>query len=177
MNVIAGYLGGRSITTPRGNRTKPMAERVRGALFNKLEVTGKSVLDPYAGSAALSVEALSRGASSALAIESDKQAQRAIENNIEALNIAEKLTLVSANCLSWSKLNVDKRFDILLLDPPYDSFNLDSIQTLSRHLSTNGIMVLSYPGRREAVPNVDGVVVVDARSYGDAALAFYRNEN
>lgn len=173
LRVIAGELGGRFFESPETSTTHPMGERIRGALFNMLgDVSGKTVLEPFAGSGALSFEALSRGAASALLLERDKRAQMTIGRNIQGLGLADAATLVKANCRMWSEHNPDARFDLLLVDPPYHDMQLSTVSLLIRHLKPNGLMVLSYQGRGSA-PTVNGVVVVDTRLYGDAALVFY----
>lgn len=173
LRVIAGTLGGRFFDAPDSAATHPMGERMRGALFNIIDVAGKNVLDPFSGSGALSLEAVSRGAKSALALERDRIAQKIIQKNISDLGVEQKVKLIKANCRMWSEQNPDARFDLILADPPYHDMQLSTITLLIRHLNPNGLMVLSYPGRGSA-PTVNGVVVVDNRSYGDAALAFYR---
>ena len=174
LRIIAGQLGGRLFEAPAGFATHPMGERVRGALFNALgDIAGLTVLDPFAGSGALSFEAVSRGAASSLAIERDRSAQKVIAANITMLGIDNKVKLVRANCASWSTNNPDKIFDLVVCDPPYNDFKLSTIFAIVNHVKPNGLMVLSYPGR-ESAPTVNGVVVVDNKRYGDAALAFYR---
>lgn len=174
LRVIAGALGGRFFESPETTTTHPMGERVRGALFNSLgDITGQTVLEPFAGSGALSFEALSRGAKSALLLERDKRAQATIARNIVSLGLTDKVRLIKANCRMWSQNNPGAQFDLLLVDPPYHDMQLSTVTLLIRHLKPNGLMVLSYQGRGSA-PTVNGVVVVDARLYGDAALAFYR---
>jgi 16S rRNA G966 N2-methylase RsmD len=108
-----------------------------------------------------------------VAIERDKKAQRLIAENIQSLGLKDRMKLIKASCSSWSDNNPDMQFDLLLCDPPYHDLQLSTVSKLIRHVKQNGLMVLSYPGR-ESVPTVNGVVVVDNKSYGDAALAYYR---
>lgn len=174
LRIVAGELGGRFFDSPATPVTHPMGERIRAALFNSLgDITGQTVLEPFAGSGALSFEALSRGAQSSLLLERDKRAQSAIIRNIVALGLAQKATLVKANCRQWSETNPQVQFDLLLVDPPYYDMQLSTVTLLIRHLKSKGLMVLSYQGRGSA-PTVNGVVVVRTKLYGDAALAFYR---
>lgn len=173
LRVIAGELGGRFFDTPHSASTHPMSESVRGAIFNIIDVAGKTVLDPFAGSGALSFEAVSRGAKHVLALERDRTAQKIIQKNIAALGVEEKVRLIMANCRMWSERNLTQLFDVILVDPPYHDMQLSTIGLLIRHLKPKGLMVLSYSGRGSA-PTVNGVVVVDDRNYGDAALAFYQ---
>lgn len=175
MRVIAGALGGRFFDAPDGSATHPMAERVRGALFNSLgDITGMGVLDAFGGSGALAFEAVSRGAASAVIIERDKRAQKVIASNIKSLGLGGRVKLIRASASAWSRTSTDAQFDLVLCDPPYHDLQLSTVSTLSHHVKPNGLMVLSYPGR-ESAPTVNGVVVVDkSKSYGDAALAYYR---
>lgn len=174
LRVIAGLLGGRYFESPDTHTTHPMSERMRGALFNILgDISGLRVLDPFAGSGAISFEAVSRGASGVVAIDRDKKAQAVIEENAQTLGTGSKLKLIKASCRSWSENNPNELFDIIICDPPYSDIKLSTINLLTNHLKPNGLMLLSYPGR-ESAPTVNGVVVVDNRKYGDAALAIYR---
>lgn len=177
LRIISGIYGSRRIDTPDGFTTHPMGERIRGALFNSLgDITGKTVLDPFAGSGAISLEAISRGAAHATAIERDRGAQRIIAKNITTLGAQDTVTLIKANCHSWSQHNPDAAFDLILCDPPYHDLQLSTVSLLTRHLKPNGLMLLSYPGSGSAPP-VSGVVVVNKfLSFGDAALARYRLE-
>jgi 16S rRNA (guanine966-N2)-methyltransferase len=176
MRVIAGSLGGRRFNADIGARTHPTAERVRGALFNSLgDISGYTILDAFAGTGAYAYEAASRGAGSVLAIERDPKAQRVIAQNIQQLELGDIIHLAKTSCSTWSDNNPHQQFDIVICDVPYDDLQLSTVSKLIRHVKPNGLMVLSYPGR-ESVPTVNGVVVVDNKSYGDAALAYYRKE-
>jgi 16S rRNA (guanine966-N2)-methyltransferase len=177
LRVVAGELGGRFFDSPDSGATHPMSERMRGSLFNILgDLSGKTVLDAFAGSGALSFEAASRGAKQVVALDKDKSAQNVVVKNIETLGLSERVKLVRANCRMWSEQNPDLKFDLILLDPPYHDMQFSTVSLLIKHLNANGLMVLSYPGR-DSAPTVNGVVVVDNRSYGDAALAFYRQRS
>lgn len=175
MRVIAGELGGRYFAGPDSSATHPMAERVRGAMFNALgDIGGVTVLDAFGGSGALAFEAVSRGAASAIVVERDKRAQKIIADNIKTLGLEDCVKLIRTGASSWSDTNEDAVFDLILCDPPYKDMQLSTVSKLTSHVKPNGLMVLSYPGR-ESAPTVNGVVVVDkSKSYGDAALAYYR---
>jgi 16S rRNA (guanine966-N2)-methyltransferase len=175
MRIIAGQYGSRIIKAPRGFTTHPMGERIRSALFNSLgDITDYEVWDAFAGSGALAIESVSRGAKSAVATERDPKAYLVAKANVEKLR-AHKVQVVKASAKAWGSTNVDKQFDIIFCDPPYNDLQLSTVFALKSHLKPNGLMLLSYPGR-EPVPSANGVVVVDNRNYGDAALATYRLE-
>lgn len=174
MKIIAGILGGRTFDAPRGRTTRPMSEKVRGALFNTLgDIEGLSVLDAFAGSGALAYEAISRGVASALAIEQDKTAHKAIDENIKQLGIDGQITNLRANVGGWSNNNTDKQFDLVLLDPPYNNLDRQLLQKLVRHAETGGLVVLSWPGK-EPAPPFEGLEQVTNKNHGDIQLVFYR---
>lgn len=178
MNVrlIAGKFGGRIIEGSGTSRTHPMSERIRNAMFNKIgsEIQGKTILDAFAGSGSLGFESLSRGAKHVTFIEKDRIAYKIISNNIELLKVTEATTNIKANLSTWLN-KTDEHYDIIFADPPFHDPQLSTVEDLFALLKPNGLMVLSYPGKGER-PTETGVVVVDNRSYGNAALAFYRKE-
>lgn len=175
MRIIAGTLGARTIYEPPGHKIHPMSEKIRGALFNALgDIEGLTFLDAFAGSGALSFEAASRGAKHVLAIEKDKSAQAVAEKNRRELGLGKKVKIVHANSGGWSDRNVEKKFDIVLLDPPYDYLQSNLLQKLvKRHLKKNGLAVLSYPGHTPPL-DFDELRVVANKNYGDAQLIYYR---
>jgi 16S rRNA (guanine966-N2)-methyltransferase len=174
IRLISGEFGGRYLDAPDTTRTHPMSERMRGALFNMLgDIEGQVVLDAFAGTGSIGLEALSRGAKQAVFIERDRIAQKVITNNIKLLGVQDRASLVKASVASWSETARETQFDLIFADPPYHDVQLSTVSRLAKYLNPKGLMILSHPGR-ESAPTVNGVVVVDNRSYGDAALAFYR---
>ncbi len=178
IRLISGEFGGRILEGSGTDRTHPMGERIRNAIFNKIggEVEQARVLDAFAGSGSLAFESLSRGASSAVLVEKDRVAQNVIAKNTQTLKVEARAKLVKAPVASWAATYQGELFDIIFADPPYHDPQLSTAMQLSRLLKPNGLMVLSYPGRGE-VPTELGVVVVDNRSYGEATVAFYRKES
>lgn len=177
MRIIAGKLGGRLFNTPKGNRTHPMSDKVRGALFNSLgNIDDFTLLDAFAGSGALSFEAISRGAAHATAVDSDKNATVAMRESADKLDIKNRCKVICANISGWSDNNPNTRFDIVFVDPPYNKLQLQLLQKLARHLDKNGVFILSWPGKLD-LPNLVGLQLEDARQYGDAQLAFYRSRS
>lgn len=179
IRLISGKYGGRILEGSGTNRTHPMGERIRNAIFNKLtselDFEGTQVLDAFAGSGSLGFEALSRGAEHVTFVERDRIAQKIIANNAETLDVVKNTKIVKAPIASWLT-TVNEQFDVIFADPPYNDTQLSTVTKLFRHLKPNGLMVLSVPSRSE-VPTELGVVVVDNRSYGNAAIAYYRRED
>lgn len=174
MRIIAGLYGGRAIGAPNTDMTHPMSERVRSSLFNQLidNIKNATVLDAFAGSGSLGLEAISRGACEAVFIEKDRTASSIIEKNIALLGVAEQAKIAKMNVRSWLNVNAGKSYDIIFADPPYNNMQLSTVALLVGHLKPNGLMILSYSGRGE-VPKLNRVIVVDNRTYGGANLAFY----
>lgn len=177
LRIIAGTLGGRTIAAPDGKRTHPMSERVRNAVFNSLgdAVQGAYVLDAFAGTGAIGIEAISRGAEFTTFIERDRLAQQVLAENIEKLGITDKTKIVRAGVAPWAETYDGPKFDLIFADPPYHDPQFSTVSKILGLLKPKGLMVLSHTGRFES-PTLPGVVVVDNRGYGDAAITFFRQE-
>lgn len=176
MRIIAGRLGGRIFDAPRGHRTHPMGDKIRGALFNTLgDITGLTVLDAFAGSGACSFEAISRGAASAVAVESDKVAYTTIERNIETLDVDEQVQLVRAFIISYVR-RIHNEFDIVIADPPYDDVQYKALEILPKYVKPGGVIIYSLPPSSRLVMPAD-LELISQKSYGDATLHFYRRMN
>ena len=177
MNVrlIAGKYGGRIIDAPSRRSTHAMSERARSALFNIIgsEAEDAEVLDAFAGSGSLGLEALSRGAKSAVFIEKDHIASKIIRKNIENLGTSGKVIATTVN--NWLESSEPQLFDLIFVDPPYHDPQFPTVKKLLGLLKPNALMVLSHPGKSE-VPTQTGVVVVDNRSYGSLNLTLYRRD-
>ena len=178
LRIISGRFGGRNIQAPDTGATHPMGERVRNALFNTIgdEIEGAQVLDAFAGSGSLGLEAISRGAAHATFIERDSRAVVIMNKNIDTFGLQAETTVFQGDVGRWADSNRNS-FDIILVDPPYDDSQFLTVAKLTKYLKPNGLMVLSYPGRGEAPTGIYGVVVVDNRRYGTAALTFYRQKD
>lgn len=174
MRVISGRLGGRNFGSPHGHRTHPMSDKMRGAIFGVLgDIKGLTVLDAFAGSGALAIEAISRGAKSSVAIEVDKGAHSVITANIKELGIDDQIKAVRAFTGAWSTRNQAQMFDLIFVDPPYDNVPYRDLKSLPRHLTTDGTLVLSWPGKAEPLKFEDLSLVL-SKDYGDSSLHFYK---
>lgn len=173
MRVIAGTLGGRVFSAPPGHRTHPMGDRVRTALFNTLgDIQGLSLLDAFAGSGAIGIEAISRGASSAVCVDSDKDAARTIRENITALGLDDTMSSVRAFVHSWSR-RTHEMFDIVVADPPYDALDYKTLESLPNRCKEGGVLVYSLPPKARLILPTSYEILAN-KSYGDATLSFYR---
>jgi 16S rRNA (guanine966-N2)-methyltransferase len=175
IRIISGEFGGRKIEAPDTGKTHPMSERVRNALFNSIahDIEGAKVLDVFAGTGAVGLEALSRGAHDVTFIERDRTAQAILAKNIATVGAESRATLIRASAENWIINNPESVYDLIFVDPPYDDTQFSTVSQFFGLLKPGALMVLSHPGRGE-IPTKTGVVVVDNRSYGNAYLTFYR---
>jgi 16S rRNA (guanine966-N2)-methyltransferase len=169
--VVAGEFGGRRLAAPPGRGTRPTADRVREALFSMLgDVSGLRVLDLFAGSGALGIEALSRGAESATFVESDARAVATIRRNLESLGAEGEVSRRDALAFLASPAGY---FDLVLADPPYDSAPLLAGQLAERLpgvLSENARIVTESDKRR---PLELPFPLLRERTYGDIRIAIH----
>ena len=173
MRVVAGAFKGRRLQAPKGRRTRPTADRVREALFSMLgEVSGARVLDLYAGSGALGIEALSRGAVSATFVDRDPRAVAAIRRNLDAVGVEQEVRRLDA--LRYLAGAEDASFDLVFVDPPYDSAG-----RLGNSLSERLPRILSEQARivtesHKRTPLDLELPSVKERTYGDTRITVHR---
>jgi 16S rRNA (guanine966-N2)-methyltransferase len=174
MRIISGWLGGRNFQSPHGHRTHPMSEKIRGAIFGALgDIKGLTALDAFAGSGALAFEAISRGATQAVAIEVDKGAHTVIVQNMKELGIQDRVKATRAFFSAWSARNQRQAFDLVFADPPFDDIPYRDLKFLPRHLKDDGTLVVNWPGKERHL-TFEGLQIVQNKNYGDAQLVFYQ---
>ena len=153
-----------------------MSEKARGGLFAALgDIEDLTVLDAFSGTGALSFEAISRGADSALAIEVDRSAQDTIAKNIRELGVSKRMKVVKANSSAWSDTNQEALFNLVLCDPPYDNLQENLLEKLTLHVKPGGLFILSWPGK-DVAPDFEGLERLKDQNYGDIQLVFYRRK-
>lgn len=177
MRIIAGSLGGRTIRAPRGDRTRPTADKVRQATFNilaNLAPTTGSVLDLYAGSGALGLEALSRGAARATFVDHAAESVRCIAANARDLGVAERVDVVRAD-LPAALARLRGPFDLVFIDPPYAANAVEPVlAVLPPLLAPNALIVVEHDRRSAPGPQIGPLSLQDRRRYGDTEVSFYR---
>jgi len=186
--IIAGAHGGRRLTAPAGAQTRPTSDRVREAFFSALEtmvdLSGARFADLYAGSGAVGLEALSRGATSALLVEADAKAARVIRDNIVALRAGDSARLITGKVAQVVAMPPEGGpFDVVFADPPY-AVPDDEVTELQRALVDNGwlapeaVVVLERSTRTavrgEPLSWVDGITADRSRRYGETTLWYGR---
>lgn len=177
--MVAGRLGGRPLVTPRGDDTRPTLDRVRAAMFDSLgeRVHGCTVLDLYAGSGALGIEALSRGARSALFVETAGPALRALAHNIDQLKLGPLAeTAAEPVARALRRLRAEgRRFDLVLADPPYVVPSRAFMAGAGAVLAPMGILVAERPVREGQTAWL-GLRSTRRAVYGSTAVEFWQVE-
>ena len=172
MRVVAGTLRGRPIVAPEGEATRPTTDRAREATFNALVSLGAvedaKVVDLFAGSGAMGIEALSRGAASCTFVERDRKALDSIRYNIKALQLIENTTVLSGDVMT--NVVALRNVDLVLADPPYDFDRWTDLLTVLNLVLAPGGVVVTESGREIQPP--DGWEAIRSKRYGRAWVAF-----
>lgn len=178
MRVIAGSAKGRTLSSTRGATTRPTSDRVRGAIFDMLDAAGAdyaSVVDLYAGSGALGIEALSRGEGVCVFVERDRRACDVLRRNLEATNLASRASII-ATPVDRAIVSLGGPYTLVFADPPYaDDEAMTAIVTFMEAgvLTDHGLFVLEHSKRR-AVPDTLGeLTTLRERRYGDTVVSIY----
>lgn len=176
--IVAGESGGRTLTVPKG-ATRPTSERVREALFSRLEhqgvVDGARVLDLYAGSGALGLEAASRGAASVTLVDSARPAVAACRSNVAALGLRESAVVVGGTARGYLMGAPSTAYDLVLVDPPYDVTETelgDVLAALAAWLAPDAVVVVERSRRSPEPTWPPALERTDERRYGDTTLWF-----
>ena len=180
MRVIAGTAGGLKLTTPAGTITRPTSDRVKEALFSILEsadaVSNAQVLDLFAGSGALGIEALSRGANHVTMVDKSRPALETLRKNLQHTKLINRATILGLDALHALEqlIRQQARFDLILIDPPYNhGLHVKVLERLTTLLAPTGLAVAETASRESLPERVGSCLLTDRRVYGDTALAFY----
>lgn len=183
MRISAGEHRGRRLRSPRGTRTRPTSERLRQALFNALgaRIQGARVLDLFAGTGAVGLEALSRGASTATFVEADRRAVASLRRNLLTLNLGGRARIVAADVLPTLARfrSARETFDCIFLDPPYaGDLAARCMETLARgELLSENAVLMAQTFHKAVLPDQLGVLRRTwGRRHGESCLTFYAKE-
>jgi 16S rRNA (guanine966-N2)-methyltransferase len=184
MRIIAGSAGGRRIKAPPGKATRPTTDRVREALFSRIEsrlggLQGVRVLDLFSGSGALGLEALSRDATEALLVERDRRCAALIKQNARTLGFSSAARVLAMAVAPALDLLAGEGapFGLALADPPYDQDPAPTLERLGAGdiLSPDALVCLEH-GKKRPVPDAPaGLELVASKTYGDSVLSLYRS--
>ena len=180
MRVITGKARGVVLKTPEGMQTRPTADRVKEAIFSiiQFEIPGTKVLDLFGGTGQLGIEALSRGAQSAVFVDAGEAACKLIKENLRRTKLEEQARVVRSDYLQYLS-GCREKFDIILLDPPYaEVFLENSLNRISEIdiLQTNGIIVTERPIEKALNWDLPGFSRSKDYKYGNTLITLYRKD-
>jgi 16S rRNA (guanine966-N2)-methyltransferase len=176
MRIVAGTARGRPLAAPRGAGTRPTSDKVRGAVFNLLGqfFEGGAVLDLYAGSGAMALEALSRGCERAVCVESDRRAAEAIRRNAAACGLEGRVEVREEPVERALERLGAGLFRLAFIDPPYASGPERALAGVGRVLAPGGVAVAEHDARRPPGDRHGALALADRRRYGDTGISIYR---
>ncbi len=176
MRVITGSARGCRLETLAGQATRPTAERVKEGLFSAIQfdIPGRRVLDLFAGSGQLGIEALSRGAASCVFVDQSREAVEIIRRNLNAAKLAEKAQVMTTDAGGFLARTADT-FDVIFLDPPYGAGLLNNVlEPAAATLADGGILVCETDDTEELPPEIGKVKVYRTYRYGRVYITVYR---
>lgn len=173
--IIAGAARGRRLAAPRGLATRPTSDKVRGAIFNLLGqfFEGGAVLDLYAGTGALALEALSRGCERAVCVEADRGAVEVIRRNAEACGCGARVEVLRARVDEALARLQAGTFALVFIDPPYAEGPEGALAAVERVVREGGRVVAEHDARRPPGDAYGSLSLVDRRGYGDTGVSIY----
>lgn len=179
MRVITGKAGGKSLDTLKGLEVRPTVARVKEALFSSIqfEVQGSRVLDLFAGSGQLGIECLSRGAKAVTFVDNSKYSLGVVEKNLKNCGFRENFTLINSDSILYLS-NCNGIFDIVFLDPPYNSDCIErALSVLPSVLSDNAVVICETPYLKVMPDKAGDFSLVKSKKYGKTKLTYYRKSS
>jgi 16S rRNA (guanine966-N2)-methyltransferase len=176
MRVIAGALKGRRLDAPTWAGLRPTSDKLRETLFNILapRIAGARVLDGYAGTGAVGIEALSRGAAHVTFVERDARASALIARNLQRCGVSGGYVIIEADVLqAIERLRSEPAFDVILLDPPYASDFHEALPHVGDIVKPDGVVILEHARKSQPPPAPGRLTRVREVQSGDSALTFY----
>lgn len=174
LRIIAGTYAQKRLELPPASMTRPVSEKARGAIFNMLGdiIAGAKVLDVYAGSGALGLEALSRGAESVDFVEKHSRVAGVLQNNVAELGAGEHVQ-VFVRTVDQFLRHIKAEYDLILMDPPYADFSVAIVEQVGNLLQYGGTMVVSTSSKAELTAP-KGLEIVRQKVYGDSMITILK---
>jgi 16S rRNA (guanine(966)-N(2))-methyltransferase RsmD len=178
MRIVAGSARGRRLAAPPGAETRPTSDRVRESVFNVLGqfFEGGAVLDLYAGTGALALEALSRGCERAVCVDSDRRAADVIARNAAACGFGDRVEVLRTPVERAIQRLAPGSFTLAFVDPPYAIGPAGALAVLDRVLAEGGAVVAEHDARRPPGERYGALALVDRRHFGSTGISIYRRE-
>ena len=178
MRVITGIARGRKLKVLEGDSVRPTTDKVKESIFSAIQfdIEGRRVLDLFAGSGQLGIEAISRGAESATFIDNSNAALDVIRDNVANVGFSKTAHIIKSDYASYLLMTPD-RFDIAFVDPPYGTGVLqNALEILPRVMNSYGIIICEHPVKDVLPQQVEGFKIYKTYKYGKIAVTIYRNE-
>ena len=176
MRVITGTARGRKLVTLEGNDVRPTTDKTKESIFNiiQFDIEGSKVLDLFAGSGQLGIEALSRGAQNAVFVDQSKHAINVIKENLQHTELNKQAVVLNTNAKTFLMRTEDK-FNIAFLDPPYGKGLLqDILPYVEKCMVEGGMILCELPFGEEVPENLERLALIKIYKYGKTAIALYR---
>lgn len=188
MRIISGNFAGRKILAPKGKGTRPTTDRFKETLFNiienslKISLKDKNIMDIFAGSGSLGIEALSRGAKSCCFVDKSEKAISVIENNLENLGALTICNLfnIDVNKLPKFQKNINEKIDIIFSDPPYQDNNINNIaidRLLNKGWAQDNTYLFLETAYKSLQKDISGFKIIENRKIGESSLKIYLKTN
>ena len=179
MRVITGSARGRVLETLKGDDVvRPTTDKVKEAVFSSIqfEIEGRDFVDAFAGSGQMGIEALSRGAKSALFLDANKKAKEVIERNLKVTNLQQFASVVCADSIAYLK-NTTRKFDVAFLDPPYNKGILQEIMPIiAQRMKKTGVIICESALNDKILQKYYKFTLDRERTYGKIRVSIYRHE-
>ena len=180
MRVITGSARGRALETLKGEDiVRPTTDKVKGAVFSSVqfEIEGRDFIDVFAGSGQMGIEALSRGARSAVFLDSSKKAIAVIERNLKVTNLQQFATVICADSVAYLK-NTTREFDVAFLDPPYNKGILqEALPIIAQRMKKTGVIICESALNDNLLQKYYNFTLDRERTYGKIRVSTYRHED
>ena len=179
MRVVSGSAGGRRLIAPDGLDVRPTTDKVKESVFNiiQFEIEGRRMLDLFAGSGQMGIEALSRGAEHAVFVDSSRKSLDAVKQNISTVGFADHATVVAGDSLDYLR-RCGQKFGIVFLDPPYHNGLIPKVFDLLPDVLERGAVIICETKSDEVLPDVFGdFTAVKTYKYSSIKITLYRNKN
>lgn len=179
MRIISGKHKGRKLLDFDGMDIRPTTDRVKESIFNLIQeyIPEADVLDMFCGSGALALEALSRGARSAVCIDKDKRSVDVAQKNVHNIGYTEQCRVLNMDCMEYAKI-CRKQFDIIFLDPPYNKGFIEPVMSsiCRYHLLSQAGIIMLESDNTDFFGNADGFKILKQRKYGRTYITIYTHE-
>ncbi len=178
MRVITGIAKGKRLETPEGLDIRPTIDRVKEAIFSSIqfELFNSEVLDLFAGTGQLGIEAISRGAKTAVFVDNSRKSIEVVNKNLEITNFTSKSIVINMNSIDYAH-TTDKKFDFIFLDPPYNKgILLEILPALSDKLTTDGQIICEYEKNLDLPEKISKLRLKKTQKYGKIKISVYCND-